>query len=484
MEKALERVHYREKLKEFTKSDEARNDLLLGILTENEELKDKLLERQRAHNIELEELRREHDNEKYARRMWQDQVAELKTTLRSATSISDAGHAIAVILDGDGALFNDNLYAKGRDGGAEAAFQVRTYIREKLRAQFPDMNTYSWQLNVSLVLSLQGLAKKLLACNIISRLDQLTDFGHGWVSQPLFTFTDVGSGKERADHKIREILHANVTASYCKQVYFGPCSDNGYLTTLESLKPDPNLAMKITLIETRPAEPGFIRLNFERIGIPAVFRSTNLPERPLGKNGGSSNIEFIRPSPRPAIAVVSSAPAVAPPASATDSTSSDQETTSWITVGKNLVKGGGNLNSKNKPQSKAYILLNSKDERVDPDLEEPGTAAERRFKYLTEDQKMCNDYHLRGVCPVGEKKCPHMHGERLSADMLLVLRAKARGLPCGSGSRCRDFDCTFGHHCRFKEGCSYDVCWFKDNHKMDFVPVKKLYEGCVLPVFL
>ena len=45
----------------------------------------------------------------------------------------------------------------------------------------------------------------------------------------MFSFIDVGSGKERADHKIRETLRLFLPIAQCKHVFFGPCHDNGYL---------------------------------------------------------------------------------------------------------------------------------------------------------------------------------------------------------------------------------------------------------------
>ncbi|KAL0764043.1 hypothetical protein CaCOL14_013370 [Colletotrichum acutatum] len=52
-------------------------------------------------------------------------------------------------------------------------------------------------------------------------------FGRVWRAQPLFSFIDVGTGKESADHKIREMLCIMVRIGQCKLVFSGPCHDNG-----------------------------------------------------------------------------------------------------------------------------------------------------------------------------------------------------------------------------------------------------------------
>jgi hypothetical protein len=50
------------------------------------------------------------------------------------------------------------------------------------------------------------------------------------------------------------------------------------------------------------------------------------------------------------------------------------------------------------------------------------------------------------------------------------LKHKARSITCASRQRCRDVDCTFGHHCKFGgKGCFADNCWFSDSHYMDLV---------------
>lgn len=58
----------------------------------------------------------------------------------------------------------------------------------------------------------------------------LAEFGRGFgAARPLFNFIDVGRGKERADHKIRESLRLYMPLAQCRHVFFGPCHDNGYL---------------------------------------------------------------------------------------------------------------------------------------------------------------------------------------------------------------------------------------------------------------
>lgn len=115
---------------------------------------------------------------------------------------------------------------------------------------------------VHVVLNLQGLATTLHRCNVVTSISEVLDFGRNFgLAQPMFSFIDVGAGKERADHKIRETLRLFLPLGQCKHVFFGPTHDNGYLPVLERYRREH--ASKLTLIETRPAERGFFDLGLQ-----------------------------------------------------------------------------------------------------------------------------------------------------------------------------------------------------------------------------
>lgn len=86
----------------------------------------------------------------------------------------------------------------------------------------------------------------------------------------MFSFIDAGAGKERADHKIRETLRLFLPLAQCKHVFFGPIHDTGYVVVLERYKRE--FASRLTLIETRAAEPDFVRL-----GLNSMLVRSRLP---------------------------------------------------------------------------------------------------------------------------------------------------------------------------------------------------------------
>jgi hypothetical protein len=85
----------------------------------------------------------------------------------------------------------------GKEGGAEAAHQLHMAIKDEIKAKYPDAIS-GWSIVVQVVLNMQGLAMKLASCGIISNPNELSAFGRAFgLAHPLFSFVDVGSGKER-----------------------------------------------------------------------------------------------------------------------------------------------------------------------------------------------------------------------------------------------------------------------------------------------
>lgn len=281
---------------------------------------------------------------------------------------------VLVVIDGDGAIFQDYLWAMGKDGGSEAAHQLHGEIKTHLKSTYPDASVDDWNVVVQVVLNLQGLATKLQACGIVANPNEVFAFGRAFgLAQPLFSFIDAGMGKERADHKIRETLRLFLPNAQCKHVFFGPCHDNGYLVVLENYKRD--YASRLTMIETRPAEPGFVDLAFKRVRFPRIFRSDNLPSKlpsiqpaapsitPMRSNSGS----HMQPNIAPFV------PQSTSPAPSSDSASSS----TWATVGKSGATAKTfNIASKKVP-ARRFVLLNVHDDRLDAELPRSDPGAEK-----------------------------------------------------------------------------------------------------------
>lgn len=320
---------------------------------------------------------------------------------------------------------------------------------------------------------------------------ELLAFGRSFgLAQPLFSFIDVGGGKERADHKLRENLRLYMRIAQCKHVFFAPCHDNGYLPVLESYRREH--AGRMTLIETRAAEPGFVELGIEMVQMPRIFRSDNLPAGPIkstpmldtATNSVRSPVSAISPQPNRLLArkpssiqvhSVAFVPKAPSPAPSTDSNASTPA--SWATVGKNGNHAKTISIAPKKAPNRRHILVNAFDERVDVELPRTDPGAECRFSERTKAVgKHCNAYHLQGRCERGEY-CDYVHGERVTGGEKLVLMHKARSLSCPNKLSCVDPGCPYGHHCKFGgKMCFVDRCYFADTHNMDLEPAKRVFE--------
>ncbi|OIW33030.1 hypothetical protein CONLIGDRAFT_609591 [Coniochaeta ligniaria NRRL 30616] len=392
----------------------------------------------------------------------------------------------AVILDGDGAVFRDDLLAKGHEGGVEAAHMLFTNVKNQLKNIYPKSNIDDWSIVVQIAMSLPGLGNKLLKVGIIPSLALLADFVHGFnYSQPLFSIVDVGKGDQRADGKCREMARLMARIKQCKHMFFGPCHDRGYIPPLQTLRDPFGAAQRVTLVETIPALPGFkeLKLPFTKL---TVFRSEPLPDGQV-----SSRLPPVAPQPRPlpAMEVTTTGRAATsgssilspvngePPANGGTPTSGGaaRTPTTWAALSKNGAVPNSKINiAPKKAPSRKFYLVNKDNERVDEELPRFDPAAEKRYQARkAEHRSHCNEFHLKGECD--PKYCPHYHGTPLPKAEALVLRHKARSGVCNYGSECDDPDCYYGHHCRYGRHCTNSECRFGHLHHVDLV--------CIIPSF-
>ena len=94
------------------------------------------------------------------------------------------------------------MVSASRDGGSDAAHRLHQEIRAHILRQYETAG--QWSIMVQIYANLEGLGRKLSSVGIIKTPQDLHAFARSFsLNQPLFSFVDVGSGKERADHKIK-----------------------------------------------------------------------------------------------------------------------------------------------------------------------------------------------------------------------------------------------------------------------------------------
>ncbi|PSR80669.1 hypothetical protein BD289DRAFT_59641 [Coniella lustricola] len=504
----------------FQKADSDRNVLITQLLEDFDVLyRENLRMAERLENESIK-MAEQLENERETRIMWQNHARTYKNELNRLKLDNESHPFVAMIIDGDGAKFRDDFLRLGDDGGSYAARELEQQIKNGLQAKYPNSNVNNWNILVYFYANMDGLGRALTARRILPSSSELQKFGSGFGrANSLFSFIDVGYGKDKADHKCREMLKVMLHISNCQDVIFGPCNDNGYLTLLDEYKHDPVMKKKLTLFAAEPPERGFVDLGFDIVRFPTVFRSeplsnlrlcqtlssdsigqtplssqrpllrmpTSISDEDLSDTTASLSLASEAPSPPPALRAVSAptpapapttAPAPAPaPSPAPANPSTPTPTSTWAVVSK--ISNGPiiDLYSKKAPIAKLkYILINAANQRVDEKLPPPDAIAMKSVDNRARDQgcNFCNSYHLLGSCDRGHL-CGYQHevSRPFTPAEKLALRHKSRQIVCSEGQWCASFKCLNGHHCKnIYNGqiCPWgSKCFFKDGHNLDVV---------------
>ncbi|KAG6353307.1 hypothetical protein INS49_007548 [Diaporthe citri] len=473
---------------QFRKSDNDRDVLITQLLSNYEDLQI------RYHNA-MNQL----ENEKENREIWQRETRDARRQLHQSKLANESHPFVVMIIDGDGAKFRDDYFRAGDNGGGQAAQELKTQIKLQLQETYPDTSTDNWNILVFFYANMDGLGKALAARRILNTWTDLQKFASGFGrANSLFSFVDVGYGKDKADHKCQAMLKQMLHATSCRHVFFGPCRDNGYLNLLEEYKHDPVKREKLTLVTTEPAGPGFVSLGFTIVAFPSVFRSEPMdnisvrypmsPVSPVGLDIG------IQPFPP--------APGLTPgpgqyATSEEDSNGSSLSVSNGNGSANGSTNGGGStwavtaklsngpvidIYSKQKPPPKLkYALFNAANMRVDERLPAADPVAIRSLENKARAQgcNFCNHYHLTGSCDKNEN-CEYQHEAKLSPSERLALWHKSRGIVCSDQQWCESPYCLSGHHCKnVYDGkpCIWGTrCFFKDTHDADVKATLKIFE--------
>ncbi|KAK4160410.1 hypothetical protein QBC43DRAFT_325467 [Cladorrhinum sp. PSN259] len=449
------------------------------------------------------------EREKRNAMLWEKEQRMAERELNGLKAAAESSPFAFVVIDGDGAVFQEELIVRGEEGGGQAAHQLHSQLKEFFQ-DHPYFSTLNLDtIIVHVILSVDGLSRALNKTGVLPVTDHaaLTKFGRGFCrAQPLFSFTDVGFGKEQADHKVRKLFEVMEKNIQCKCLILGGCHDNGYATFLESFRRN----SKVCLLETTPPAADFKKLDFKRINLPDIFRTEPVPSTRSNSNsmtasngtsappGFGFSSAFSAPSPitglmspppqtgaPPPALVTFTSPVAASPKLSTlgQNKSNDSSAGSYASVGRqNSGQVTINIASEKKQKKAAanrpFMQLNKDDQRVDIPLPKPDakavTAIEDRRK--ANGANFCNRFHLSNSCKNGAD-CQFYHGERLSGAELLALKHKTRNLVCNSGHYCRDISCNLGHHCSNPGACYFgSACRFDELHGMDITPTIKIYE--------
>lgn len=361
------------------------------------------------------------------------------------------------------------MLQSGKRGGVEAADRLSTEVSNYLQ-QHGDAKY--WEIMVHLYIDIGRLLARCVSSDIPLSDDNVRDFMIGFTqAKPLFTIVDVGHDpgdllsrkvEGTSDSPVCSIANTYLGAGMfhlfahnvqCKHLIFGCCNNSAYAVALEPYASNPITASSITLLKSYESNTYFEGLPFDLVEFPHVFRSTpfkvtdrlaeevdymqDLPQQP-----GSGNIM-----------------SEAKKSSADEVAEVNEALAKWQAAANASIP----LRARVYPQVKVHsgsaiernILLNIKDERVDPELGEVDYDTSESMLDRMEELRFCAFYHLQDCCVAKSlgQHCKFRHGPRLNNDELRFLKQNYRRMPCNFGSRCRKPDCLYGHVCADQPGC-------------------------------
>ncbi|OCF40727.1 hypothetical protein I317_05422 [Kwoniella heveanensis CBS 569] len=261
----------------------------------------KLIDPFLTQNGELDKARKEIEMWK---REWSEAQNEIKR-LQGAVAKPKIGPTFtAVLIDGDGLIFQDSLISQGFLGGQKAAHSLLTALPtlaassasspllevkvEASGAVSSNGETISnnegkelGSVVVQIFLNKAGLGTALTKTGLIPSLNKYEAFWQGFSSShELFTVCDVGVGKEATDAKIREYLKLYTRNAQCEMIVLGASHDNGYANVLSSLQTESRLS-KLLLLKGYKDLAGQLKQYSSRVvSIPDLFRTTKIPPIP------------------------------------------------------------------------------------------------------------------------------------------------------------------------------------------------------------
>ncbi|OAQ89526.1 C-x8-C-x5-C-x3-H type zinc finger protein [Purpureocillium lilacinum] len=474
-----------------------------------------LLQRVHSNDDEIRRLRLDLDAQSSSRIMYQQQAADYMARNEEYKRLINNDAYVAVLVDGDGAKFRDNLLRDPVHGAVEAAQLLKQQIVDHLRKDTPlgdDVPIF-----VRIFANVKGLAKALRISGVINQDEDMHMFAENLTnSRAEFDFVNVGHGKENADSKLRRMLNYYHKDIRCKKIFFIACHDGGYTHALRPYIGDRE--NRIVLVETTPAEHNIRNLGLPITRFDNVFRDTPL----------NNETKFSMPPPQPQAqqppppqSKVTSPPApifaAVPPNALTPSTtptpppsvthrpeativSSGNGGVSIKHKGSYASAGGANGHQNlavrsTKARPPKTIEFNADNVRLDPPVKMPnGGPAQDSYRKKLQSASMgafCNSHYLMGYC--GSTNCGREHEMRLTAEELSVHRYKARTSPCHHGPKCMNFDCVLSHHCPQDPYCTRGrECRFSKHAKYgnlhlskeELKPVKRWTEGSDFPELL
>ncbi|KAL8849542.1 MAG: hypothetical protein Q9221_005476 [Calogaya cf. arnoldii] len=295
--------------------------------------------------------------------------------------------------------FHDHFLNKNEVGGRLAADELSVQVKQYINNH--NLDTENMDVVVRAYANVRGLGKACVKNNLMKSTADLGLFANGFTGRhPLFDFVDVGLGKERADHKIRELFHFYINSLQCKHVLLGVSHDSGYVPFLEQFVADESVRDRVTLLEGYQVSPAIRNLGFKRsVRFPSVFAPGWTP---VGQSSASQ-----APLPTPL-------------------------TASRVNKGPFQLKVG--------PGRLGPVLKDEKGQRIDKHLD-----VDPEVVQTIQKKNLCHWLLLKGTCVGCERNHAYPPLNKREYNALWCLARRASCFKTRKGKGCEDPTCIYGH---------------------------------------
>ena len=221
-----------------------------------------------------------------------------------------------ILLDADAYCFRHEYLVDGTNGGRRAADELFLRASEYLSQELDISPAEPIPLLLKAYANQTGLSNALQRVGLIKSTKDLELFVESLNQRvPLFDFANVGSGKERADNKIREWLQHYLEQQQCRHIILGCGHDTGYETFLQKFAANERTRNRITMLDGPKTNINFRSLGFnKRLALWTVFAPENLP-RSLRSDHGTlkATNSAVSPQQSPQVPASQLAPVHVPP---------------------------------------------------------------------------------------------------------------------------------------------------------------------------
>ncbi|CAG9944330.1 unnamed protein product [Clonostachys rosea f. rosea IK726] len=362
---------------------------------------------------------------------------------------------IAILIDGDGLIFQDKFVKGGVEGGKKAAQALRDAVAEQCNEM---------EISAKVVTSIRTLSKALIQDGVIEHWAELKDFTLGFTqSQPSFEFIDVGCDRESAETKIKETTKWHLQNLNCQQVLLGISHEASYAPFLNNILQNELSRQRVTVLEGVPTVKELVatRVNVFRMKHD-IFRSDRLPDINAASPVESSP-DLSRAVP-PALTPPASASTASPFSSYADMAQKVKPASPPPQITLPLAPRSASVNPRSKqasqrpqtPQPKWKPGPRGYDEPIDINPVVLETVKKRK-----DSSKLCNNHFLRGPCTKGDG-CSFVHKYKPTPDEIDAIAFLTRLNPCTLLQSCEAEECIYGHHCpSVKDNtCTHPFCKF------------------------